>query len=86
MKKQNYYKLFYLVSILALIVFFIRIGVDYFKYDITSSVPFYLFLIERTLEFIVQSIIFFLIGKIKERRIYAIILYFSNNNIFVCNY
>lgn len=65
MKKQNYYKLFYLVSILALIGFFIRIGVDYFKYDITSSVPFYLFLIERTLEFIVPSIIFFLLGKIK---------------------
>lgn len=65
MKKQNYYKLFYLVSILALIGFFIRISVDYFKYDITSSVPFYLFLIERTLEFIVPSIIFFLLGKIK---------------------
>lgn len=65
MKKQNYYKLFYLVSILALIGFFIRIGVDYFKYDITSSVPFYLFFIERTLEFIVPSIIFFLLGKIK---------------------
>lgn len=68
MKKQNYYKLFYLVSILALIGFFIRISVDYFKYDITNSAPFYLFLIERTLEFIIPGIIFFIIGKILKKK------------------
>ena len=68
MKKQNYYKLFYLVSHLALIGFFIRIGVDYFKYDITSSNPFYIFIIERILEFIVPSIIFFLIGQILKKK------------------
>ena len=58
MKKQNYYKFFYLVSFLALIGFFLRISVDYFKYNITNLAPFYVFIIERTLEFIIPSIIF----------------------------
>lgn len=68
MKKQNYYKFFYLVSVLALIGFFLRIGVDYFKYDITNSAPFYVFIIERTLEFIIPSIIFFIIGKFLKKK------------------
>lgn len=68
MKKQNNYKFFYLASVLALIEFFIRITADYFKYDITNSAPFYLFLIERTLEFIIPGIIFFIIGKILKKK------------------
>lgn len=63
MKKKDIYKLFYLTSILMLIGFFIRMGADYFKYNNTNSAPFYLFLIERLLEFIIPSIIFYIIGK-----------------------
>lgn len=68
MKKQNIYKFFYLTSILALIGFFIRISVDYFKYDVTNSAPFYVFIIERIIEFIIPSIIFYIIGKILKKK------------------
>lgn len=68
MKKQNIYKFFYLISILALIGFFIRLGADYFKYDTTNSAPFYVFIIERIVEFIIPSIIFYIIGKFLKKK------------------
>ncbi len=69
MKKENIYKILYLVSILLIIGFLIRLGVDYFKYDnINNSVPFYMFIIFRVLEFILPSIILFIIGKVIKKK------------------
>ncbi len=64
MKKENIYKILYAISIILIIGFAIILGIDYSKYDnIINSAPFYTFIIVRILEFIVPSIIVFIIGK-----------------------
>lgn len=64
MKKENIYKILYAVSIILIIGFAIILGIDYSKYDnINNSALFYTFIIVRILEFIVPSIIVFIIGK-----------------------
>ena len=69
MKKENFYNFLYAVSIFLIIGFAIRLGVDYFKYDTYSnSAPFYVFIIERVAEFIIPSIIIFIIAKIAKNK------------------
>lgn len=69
MKKENSYKFLYVISIFLMIGFAIRIGVDYLKYDnINNSAPFYAYVIERTIEFIVPSIIVFIVAKIAKKK------------------
>ena len=68
MKKENIYKFLYAVSIFLIIVFTIRLGVDYFKYNnLNNSAPFYTFIIIRMVEFIIPSIIVFIIGKVMKK-------------------
>ncbi len=69
MKKENIYKFLYAVCIFLIIGFAVRLGVDYFKYDNTNnSAPFYAFIIERVVEFIVPSIIIFIVGKVMKKK------------------
>lgn len=69
MKKENIYKFLYVVSIFLIIGFAIRLGVDYFKYDsYSNSAPFYVFIIERVVEFIIPSIIVFIVSKIAKKK------------------
>lgn len=69
MKKRNIYKFLYLVSVFLIIGFGIRLGVDYFKYDsYSNSVPFYVIVIERAAEFIVPSIIIFIVAKFVKKK------------------
>ena len=59
----------YEVRIFLIIGFAIRSGVDYFKYDDTAnSAPFYAFIIERVVEFIVPSIIVFTVGTVMKKK------------------
>lgn len=68
MKKENIYKFLYVVSVFLIIGCAIRLGVDYFKYDTHSnSAPFYVFIIQRVIEFIIPSIIVFIVAKIAKR-------------------
>lgn len=69
MKKEKIYKFLYVICILLIIGFIIRLGSDYFKYDnANNSTPFYIFIVERITEFIIPSMIIFFIGKkMKER-------------------
>ncbi len=69
MEKRNIYKFLYAISVLLIIGFIIRLGIDYFKYDNSSnSAPFYVFIIERTVEFIIPSIIVFIVAKIAKKK------------------
>lgn len=69
MKKENIYKFLYVVSIFLIIGFAIRLGVDYFKYDsYSNSAPFYVFIIEGVVEFIIPSIIVFIVAKIAKKK------------------
>ncbi|HBC85188.1 MAG TPA: hypothetical protein DCZ30_07365 [Clostridiales bacterium] len=68
MKKEISYKFLYGISILLIFIFIIILGVDYFKYDTHSnSSPFYAFIIVRMIEFIIPSIIVFVMGKIMKK-------------------
>ena len=69
MKKENIYKFLYIVSIIFIIGFIMRLGIDYFKYDnMNNSAPFYVFIIVRVVEFIIPSIIVFFIGKAMKKK------------------
>lgn len=69
MKKENIYKFLYTVSIFLIIGFTIRLSVDYFKYDnLNNSAPFYTFIIVRIIEFIIPSIIVFIVGKVMKKK------------------
>ena len=69
MKKENIHKFIYIVWIFLVIGFAIRLGVDYFKYDNTNnSAPFYAFIIERVVEFIVPSMVLFIVGKVMKKK------------------
>lgn len=68
-KKENIYKLLYLISIFLIVGFSIRLGMDYLKYNNTNnSVPFYVFVIKRVIEFILPSIIAFVAGKVMKNK------------------
>lgn len=65
MKKEDLYKLLYAVGIFLIIGFAVRLGMDYVKYDnVNNSAPFYIFVLERALEFIAPSIIAFIVGRV----------------------
>ena len=50
-----------LIGIILIIGFVIRLGADYYKYkDTINSVPFYTFIIGRSLVFLLPSIICFI--------------------------
>ena len=69
MKKENYYKLIWGISALLVVGFAIRLGADYYKYDpITTSAPFYVNTIIRASEFILPSIIVFIVGIFCRRK------------------
>lgn len=68
-KKENIYKLLYLISIFLIVGFSIRLGMDYLKYNNTNnSAPFYVFVIKRVIEFILPSIIAFVAGKVMKKK------------------
>ena len=68
MKKENIYKFLYIVSILLVIGFIIRLSIDYLKYNqIENSTPFYTFTLERTLEFILPSFLLLISAKILKK-------------------
>lgn len=66
MKKENIYKFLYAVCIFLIVGFVIRLGADYF--NATNSAPFYVFVIERAVEFIIPSIIVFIVGKVMKKK------------------
>lgn len=69
MKKENIYKFLYAVSIFLVIGFAIRLGVDYSKCDnMSNSAPFYAFIIERVIEFLIPSIIVFIVAKVVKKK------------------
>lgn len=69
MKKENAYKILYTVCILLIIGFAVRLGMDYYKYDgINNSAPFYVLVLERTVEFIVPSIAAFVAGRLMKKK------------------
>ena len=69
MKKENWYRLLYTCSALLILGFFIRVGTDYVQYDTSgTSFPFNWFIVVRLVQFILPSVIIFIIGKVLKKK------------------
>ncbi len=70
MKKSNIYKILYAISILLIIIFVALVGYDYFYYytDYFGAAPFYVFILFRTVTFIIPSIIVFIIARVLRKK------------------
>lgn len=63
------YKILYGISIILLICFCVFIGIDYSNYDpIVTSAPFSTNILLRGVEFLIPSIIIFVIGIILKKK------------------
>lgn len=67
MKRDRIYKILYAVSVVLLVVFAIVLGVDYSRYRMYSA-PFYVYVISRAVEFVIPSIIVFVIAKLGKKK------------------
>ena len=69
MKKKWLYKILFIISALLLMCFFISFGVDIYKYDdYKTSAPLYAYALMRMIEFILPSIIVFIVGMIIKKK------------------
>ena len=66
MKKENIYKILYAVSALLILCFAVFFGVDIYHYNtrFMGSAPLYAYALIRAVEFIVPSIIVFVVALI----------------------
>ena len=69
MKKDLIIKVLFALSIILLIIFFVRIYLDYKVYDpLTYSAPFSAYIVINGLVFVIPSIIFLIVGIILKRK------------------
>ena len=69
MKKKNIYKLLFAVSAVLVLGFAIRFGVDAYKYDsYMGSAPLYAYALIRFAEFIVPSMIVFVVAIFVKKK------------------
>ena len=70
MKKENVYKILYAISAILVIVFIVASGVDVYKYNTggyIGSAPLWLYILLRAIQFILPSIIVFVIASIFKK-------------------
>ncbi len=69
MTGKKFYRFMLVISALLFIGFAIRLTVDYIKYDeVLTSFPFYAFVIERAVEFLLPSLVALTVGIIVRHR------------------
>ena len=69
MKKELIIKVLFALSVVLLLIFLIRIYLDYRVYDpLTYSAPFSAYIIVNGLLFVIPSIISFIVGIILKRK------------------
>lgn len=69
MDKKKIYKIMFAISIIFIILYFIRLLVDYNNYNpLFTSAPFYTYIIIRSLEFLLPTIIFLIIGLFLKKK------------------
>ena len=72
MKKRNWIKICYVLSVLLVIGFIINTVIDYSRYNNTlNSAPFYLWIIVNAICFIVPAIIALVVGLVIKKKIKA---------------
>lgn len=69
-KKENLYKVLYIISIILIVVFLIVLLFDYINYNpYETSFPLYSIAIVRIVEFVIPSIIIGILGSIIKKKI-----------------
>jgi len=69
LKRKNLYKFLYMVSVLLVLGFIVRFGVDIYKYDYyTNSAPLYVYALLRAVVFILPSAIIFIVAIILKNK------------------
>ena len=67
MIRNHIHKIFYLFSIMLGMAFVIRCVIDFINYDATNSAPFYVFVAVDALEFILPSLLVFILARILKK-------------------
>lgn len=69
MKKENYYKFCWLISILLVIGYAINLIIDWVRYNSTlNSAPFYLWFLVGGVVYLIPALVLFLIGwRLKKK-------------------
>lgn len=69
MKKRNWIKICYALSVLLVIGFIINTVIDYSRYNNTlNSAPFYLWIIVNAICFIIPAIIALIVGLVIKKK------------------
>lgn len=69
MNKSNIHRFLYAIAALLLLGFAIHTIVDAYRYDsMLTSFPFYAFVIAHAVEYLVPSVIIFIIGLIVKKK------------------
>ena len=69
MKKENVYKLLYIISALLVLGFAVSFGINAYKYSgYKGSAPLYVYAIINAVEFFLPAIIFFTVASILKRK------------------
>ena len=67
---KNMSKYLNILMIILVILFLVMLTIDYFRYDsYSTSFPFYTYIILRGVEFLIPSIILFIISKIINKKV-----------------
>ncbi len=69
MKKSNVHKFLFAISVLLVLGFVLRFGIDVLKYDsVSTGAPLYVYALVRAIEFVLPSIIVFIVAIICKKR------------------
>lgn len=68
MDRKNIYKLFYGAVLLLILGFCVRVGADFFEYNVSNSAPFYIYVIMRGLEFLLPGLVLFLAAGVVKKK------------------
>ena len=71
MKKENIYKLLYILSALLVFGFAIDTGVDIYKYNTggyLGSAPLYVYILVNAIEYLLPSLAFFIAGLVCKKK------------------
>lgn len=68
LKKENWYKLLYIVSALAFIGFCIRLGADFYVYSGANLALPSVLILERCIEFLLPSVLLFISAYVVKKK------------------
>lgn len=69
---KKLYILLNIISLILIVCFGIMVIYDYINYDVTTSFPFYAYIIYRSITFLIPSLILFIISRFIKKNYYIV--------------